>query len=231
MTTEVPTTIEGAAAVEQGDVRAAGEPRISELLAGFRANLPDGRVSLAQALDVLGERAFGAVMLVLSLPNALPVPLGVATVLEIPMLLVSIQMTMGRKRLWLPGFALRLSLPAEKAGRLLDRMVSLLRRMERLVRPRLGALRGPAVERPIGLLCVVLGIILVVPVPLLGWFPAFALVALSLGLVERDGVMLLVGLGLAALSLATTAAVLVGVASAGEFLAGSLPFPIPFVGE
>ena len=205
--------------------------RVASILETFRAEMPDARVTLGALVEHLGDRAFGAFLLIVSLPNILPVPVGVATVLELPLLLIAVQMAMGRRRLWLPGFALRLGLSRATADRLLQRCVGILQRTERWVRPRLLPLTGALAERLIGALCVVLGIILVVPVPLLGWFPAFALVALALGLVERDGVMTIAGLALSALTAAATVAFMLGIAAAGAALAEPGGIDLPMLGR
>ncbi|WP_207478278.1 exopolysaccharide biosynthesis protein [Arenibaculum pallidiluteum] len=204
--------------------------RVTAILENFRDDLPPARVTLGALVERLGDRAFGAFLLIVSLPNILPVPVGVATVLEIPLLLIAVQMAMGRRRLWLPAFALRVGLSRDKADRLLQRCIGMLQRTERWVRPRLLPLTGALAERLIGALCVVLGIILVVPVPLLGWFPAFALVALALGLVERDGVMMIAGLALSVLTAVATAVFLAGISAAGQALASPAGLSLPFIG-
>lgn len=193
-------------------------PSFTEMLAGFRAELPDGRVTLSDCAAILGDRAFGGFLLMLSLPNILPLPWGFATALCIPMVLIATQMLLGRQRLWLPQILLRLGAEREVVARALDRSLPMLRRTERWLRPRLSFLSSSLSERLVGAVCLFLCVVLVLPIPLLGWFPAFALVALALGLVERDGLMLLVGYALSVLTLVALLVTLAGLFAAGDAL-------------
>lgn len=193
-------------------------PRFTEMLAGFRADLPDGRVTLSDCAAILGDRAFGGFLLMLALPNILPLPWGFATALCLPMVLIAAQMLLGRRRLWLPGILLRLGAEREVVARVLDRSLQMLRHTERWLKPRMPFLSSLPAERLAGAVCLFLCVVLVLPIPLLGWFPAFALVALALGLVERDGLMLLVGYALSGLTLVALIVALAGILAAGNAL-------------
>ena len=84
-----------------------------------------------------------------------------------------------------------------------------------------------AVERKrwFGALLFVLTVMCIVPLPLTGWLPGFALVLLSLGLIERDGGAIAVGFGLAFASVVFMALVISGLSYAGTELLGATPFP------
>ncbi len=69
-----------------------------------------------------------------------------------------------------------------------------LARLERALRPRWPELLGPMAERLAGLLAILLGLLLSLPIPLTNIPLAVPLVLIGLGLAERDGVMLAIGL-------------------------------------
>ena len=75
--------------------------RISDLLAVV-ASRPGRKVSVSTLLDVFGDRAFGAVMFVLAAPLVIPMPPGVSTLLGAPLVFITGQWAIGRRRLWLP---------------------------------------------------------------------------------------------------------------------------------
>ena len=66
--------------------------------------------------------------------------------------------------------------------------------VERFLRPRLWPLSRLAGERLVGVISLLLGIIIVLPIPLGNGPTAFAVALLGLALSERDGVWLLAGL-------------------------------------
>jgi hypothetical protein len=206
----------------------AEERRISELLTDFRNSLPAGRVTLADLVAVLKHRAFGGFLLALALPTLLPLPLGTTYIFDIPLALIAAQLVMGRSSVWLPRFLLRQGVGSQRAGRMLDALIPRLRRLENVLRPRYEWLSGPAGERWVGWLILLNCFVLAWPIPVLGWFPAFALVALTLGLVERDGLVLLIGMLLSAVTVMVSVALLVGVAHASELLLDKMGVPLPF---
>src|SRR5690606_38862765 len=69
-----------------------------------------------------------------------------------------------------------------------------IRRMERLLRPRLLLLTGPLGERLLALIALALAIILALPIPFGNWPPALAIVLFALALLERDGLFYVLGL-------------------------------------
>ena len=83
------------------------------------------------------------------------------------------------------------------------------RRIERIIKPRQLWVFSPKYERLTGLALVLVALALFLPLPLSGWFPAISLLVCSFGMVERDGLVVLLGLGLGAMSILIT--ILVGV--------------------
>jgi hypothetical protein len=82
-------------------------------------------------------------------------------------------------------------------------------------RPRWAAFAGQ--ERLIGLVCAYLSLILLLPLPFVNAPPAICLALIALGLIQRDGV--LIALGLAG-TVMTTFALVAAVVWAGGFVVG-----------
>ena len=64
-------------------------------------------ISIGEIIDAFGERAFGFVLILFSLPNCVPAPPGIAGIVGTPVLIFGIQMLLGHKHPWLPGFIKR----------------------------------------------------------------------------------------------------------------------------
>ena len=75
-----------------------------------------------------------------------------------------------------------------------------LAKLERLLAPRLGWLFGAWGDRVVGLVCTLLALVLILPIPLGNLLPALAIALMSLGLMQRDGIVLLLGYATAAVS-------------------------------
>ena len=163
------------------------------LLAAVRGE--SERVTIAQILDALDARAFGLATLVFAIPSVIPMPPGVPTVVGIALLIVSIQMVAGRQELWLPKFLSKRGFSRAALVSGFDKIKPQLEFVEKVARPRLLFLTGRAGTVMIGAIILVMAIILILPLPPGGNFPpALACAVLGMGLVERDGIIVLVGL-------------------------------------
>ena len=187
-------------------VTAGDEARFSTVLDGLAAG-DTPRLTLRELVESFGERAFGAVILLVSLLNLIPLPPGATTVTGAPLVLISAQLLLGRDRLWLPRRLLDASIDRARFARGVTRVAPWVRRAERLSRPRLPALVTTLAERLIGLACLVLALVLVLPIPLGNLAPALAMAVFGLALMQQDGLAACAGWALTAGSVAILAAV------------------------
>jgi hypothetical protein len=169
------------------------------------------RVSLGEIADLLGTRSIGAWLLILALPMVLPVPMpGISVLFGVPLMIISAQLTLGGRRAWLPAFILRRSIARADYVALVARMQPTVERFERVVRPRASWLASDWAKVPLGVICFVLAAVITLPIPLGHLAPGTAICLLALGLMERDGIVIGVGLAVAVLAF-----VIVTLASAG----------------
>lgn len=159
-------------------------------------------MTIGEMIDSLGQAGIGMLLLVLSLPALIPIPGPVGMVLGTVIALVSLQLMVGARRLWLPGFVRRLTLPASSVIALADAAEPWLRRAERWLKPRrMLRLTGRMARVAMSLPLMAMGIALALPIPLGNVPPIASLVAFSLAFLTRDGAAVLVGLGLAVFTL------------------------------
>lgn len=173
-------------------------PEIKPLSTILAETIADEVVTLGEFVDRLARRGFGVLMIVLALPTLIPVlPPGSAATIGLLYIILSIQMVIGLERPWLPRRVRGYRLSARAVAALHRRGVPFLRRIERLSRPRPLLYDDRIVTRGVALVVLVLGIVLLSPVPFLNTLPALAVLILGIGLLNRDSVFLLVGLTLA----------------------------------
>ena len=170
-----------------------GSVPLSVLLFRLANDTSRERISVGDLLAALGDRAIGALMFFFAAPNILPVPPGVSTLLGAPLLFLSAQLMLGM-RPWLPEVVTRRSISRDDLATLVRRIVPWLAKAEKLLRPRALVLVRPPVEYFVGLVCLVLAAILMLPIPLGNTLPALAISLLALGVLERDGVWIAIGL-------------------------------------
>ena len=173
------------------DWRRAAEAGTRALLDRLAEGDPGEQLRLGDLMAGLGRRAFG-VLLLLALPPAF-IP-GVAGLISTPIVvLVGLQLTAGMRRPWLPKWLARRG-PHRHALIKFDQWFSpWLARLERFVRPRMTALLDHRAATLVsGLLLVLLGLLLGLPIPLTNGIFCGLLLLFALALLERDGALMLV---------------------------------------
>lgn len=180
--------------------------RLSDILTGIAGDETRDRVSVADIFQAMGDRAFGALILIFALPNVIPTPPGTSALTGAPLVFLSAQLMLGQSP-WLPRIIADRSMTRSDFASIVSRISPWLARGERMLRPRLSFLIYPPAEYVIGLLCLVLAIILTLPVPLGNILPAIAICLFSCGILERDGIFVLLGTAMFAVSVSVVAGV------------------------
>ena len=174
--------------------------RVSQILDDVAGDDRRERVSITDLMRAMEARAVAALILFFSLPNALPAIPGTSAVLGLPLLYLCGQMMLG-KLPWLPAIVADRSMTREDFRNLVRRVSPLLARAERLLVPRLLFITGARGEQVIGAFCLLLAVVLALPIPLGNMLPAIAISMMALGVLERDGLWVIGGTVVGALSL------------------------------
>ncbi len=156
---------------------------ISRIVQEVVDRFPGERISLGDMSEVFGDRAFGLLILLLCLPAMLP---GMASVFGIPMLVLGVQMGMGRRTPKLPKFIAKQTIKRTDLMRLAGADSKWLKRIEQYVKPRPGFFTGPFGDKIVGWLTVYSSLMLILPGPGTNGPPAFGNIIMALGVVESD---------------------------------------------
>ncbi|KGM56022.1 membrane protein [Lysobacter daejeonensis GH1-9] len=167
-----------------------GTRALLDLMAGGD---PGDRLRLGDLLAGLGNRSFGMMLFIATLPAFIPIP-GLAGAISGPLvMLVGLQLLVGLRRPWLPRAVAERGPQRSSLVRFRDRLAPWLDRLERLVRPRgEGVLDVRLAGCFTGLLLVLLGLLLSLPIPFTNFLFGAMLLLFALALLERDGWLMLV---------------------------------------
>lgn len=187
---------------------ASHEAPISRIVTEVAAQFPGARISLGDMAEAFGDRAFGLLILLLCLPSLLP---GMASVFGIPMLILGVQMGVGRRVPKLPGFIARQTIRREDLLRLSDASSGWIGKVERFVRPRPGMWTTPLGDKVVGWLTVYCALMLILPGPGTNGPPAFGNIVMALGVVEADSRVIGIGAALTLLGCLFATVVIAGI--------------------
>jgi hypothetical protein len=175
-----------------------------------RANNSD-KISIDELRISLHERGFGVLLILFALPVSIPIPYipGVTTFFAVPLLFLSCQMLLGFEFPWLPKWLAKKSIKRTTLIMIIVKSAPLLKRVEKVLRPRLLFLSQPEGERIIGFFAFCFAISIALPLPFTNFIPALGIVIMSLGLLSRDGITIFCGILLGSAGVAFTVSVLV----------------------
>ncbi|MFZ4483005.1 MAG: exopolysaccharide biosynthesis protein [Chthoniobacterales bacterium] len=161
--------------------------------------LADGKpLKLRTVVEHLHFRGLPALIVLLCVPFLFPVSVpGLSMPFGLAIALCGLRLGLGHK-LWMPDFLLRREVSAEVLAKLVGGAARFYRRVEKLVKPRMHFLqRWPGMLNLLGFMIMIGGVLLSLPIPppfpLTNTIPGLAIIFMALGLMERDGVCILIG--------------------------------------
>jgi hypothetical protein len=176
---------------------------MSVLLQELAGRAGRGPVCLSDIVEIAGRRTHAAILAIVTLPEALPLPVvGVSTVLAIPLILVSAHMVIFGEAKGIPTAIVKRPIPQRLVTTIATRGAQILRWVEAVSRPRLRPLAEQ--DRLLALMCLLLAGVIAMPIPFGNMLPAICVLLMALGMTQRDGLfagvgfaggLLLLGLG------------------------------------
>jgi hypothetical protein len=181
----------------QPAIAAIETPRkLSEELAHLQVTFAERAVQLQEVITALRGRAYLLLLVLLSLPFCTPIPLpGLSTPFGLVLAVIGLRLALGLKP-WLPKKLLYTAMPPGFLAKLLRITQNIVRIFEKLLRPRWAAFTNTETLRRLHAFAIFLAglaLLLPLPIPFTNMFPAWAVLLLACGLLERDGLFVLAG--------------------------------------
>jgi len=151
------------------------------------------RFSVKHILSAVGRRSFGPLLLIPGLIGVSPIGAipGVPAITSLIALIVSVQMLIGQKSVWLPKFLSNRSVKVGGFRRGLRAMRPYANKVDAVTFPRMTVLTDGPAAYVIAFMCLLIALVtpLIELVPLAGIVPNAALVAFALALIAHDGLL------------------------------------------
>lgn len=178
------------------------DPDVKESLSMVLRHLlevADGRaLAVREMVEIMQGRGLQMMVILLCLPFLTPMTIpGISIPFGLAIFICGIRIAFGHKP-WLPGFILDRKLSNHALERMVHYGCKFYGKVEKLVKPRMTyVLEGPGMLTVVGLTIALAGFLLSLPIPppfpFTNTIPGFAIILLSLGLMERDGGLIIGG--------------------------------------
>ena len=186
----------------QGDT-----PSTGDLLKKIEEMEGEDQMPVGEITEVIGGRAHGLVLLILSLPETIPM-VGLSAILAAPIFILGVVLVIRGADPPVPEWVRRRSLPRKKVQGAIRRTRPVVRWLDRVVRPRWNRLATAG--RLQGTICIVMALLLAIPIPGVNILAAAAVAGVGLGILQRDGLVIAMAAGAALLALLGFSAVVAG---------------------
>lgn len=171
-----------------------------------------GKTKVRELMEDFHENGILLAMVFFSLPVAIPLPYppGFTTIMGIPLMILSIQMLLGSKKVQLPKKINEYELNNATLKAISDKVVPKLVSIEKYIRPRMAFAKSVYCEQVVGLISLVAAFSIALPIPLTNAIPALGISVMSLGLLNRDGLVILGGILITAFGLVIATGAVLG---------------------
>jgi hypothetical protein len=165
--------------------------KLSEEMRLLQVRSQTEEITVRTVIVALGARAYSLLLILLALPFITPIPLpGLSTPFGLAISLIAFRLALGQ-RPWLAKTFQRRVLPTRFFDQLMRLAGKVIVGLEKLLRPRLAILTEYGWQRQIHaclMLLSGLALLLPLPIPFTNSFPAWVVLLMAGGLLERDGV-------------------------------------------
>jgi len=150
-------------------------------------------LSIEKVLAYTEKSTFGFLLVILSLPSALPVPApGYSIPFGILLIIISLQIICKRKSPWFPPSWKSKKIPVEKLAGSLGKIKKFIEFFEHLIRTRIRWVYTKG-YRFFGLLVFLCACCMLIPIPGTNTIPALGVFIIGLGMIEEDGLAGIMG--------------------------------------
>ena len=153
-------------------------------------NKYDNSPSIGELMEDVGDKGFGLLLIILSLPSALPVPaVGYSTPFGICMIIIAAQIFIGRKEVQLPKRLRKIRIPLKMIQSITGFALHFLKRTERLIKPRQRWIHSRQGHSILSITIFAMAIFMVLPIPGTNTLPAMAIFVIGISIAEEDGLI------------------------------------------
>jgi len=168
------------------------------------------RIPVRDLVDAMQAIGFGLVMMIFAFGIIIPLPPPFPSIIAMPLIIFSLQMIAGYTAPKLPKRFEKITVKRSVVAMLVQKSAPYIRKVEHILRPRLGFVTTPRAERVIGVFALIFSSFIVLPMPLSNFIPGLGILIISFGLLGKDGLVVICGIivGLMGIAISTTAVVL-----------------------
>lgn len=186
---------------DQDNISKEDTESTSKLLNKIYTKNTDDNIKIGVLLKSIDTGGFALLILIFSLLLVIPTPPPIATIAGVIIMFFSFQMVIGLHEVWLPKFITEKSIQRKTLALIIEKSSIYLYKLERFTRRRLTFMNSVIAERIIGMVIFILATITLTPIIFANSVPGVAIIMISFGLLNKDGLIIIIGFLIGLLSI------------------------------
>ena len=127
------------------------------------------------------------------IPTPFPIPI-VSILFGLFLIYLSIQLVIGKIVIKLPNFINNYGLKKDLVIKIVKKFIPITQKIENMTKNRLYFFKNRTVRIMLNIFILILSILVVIPIPLTSVFPAIAIILITFGIMNNDGLFVLLGI-------------------------------------
>jgi len=152
------------------------------------------RVPINDVINAMDAVGFGLVMMIFAFGIIIPTPPPFPSIISAPLVVFSFQMFIGYSSPRLPKKFANLSVKRSVLAMLVQKSSTVIRKIERFLKPRYLFMTKPFAERITGFFMLFFSSFILLPMPLSNYIPGLGILIASFGMLSKDGLVIILGI-------------------------------------
>lgn len=152
------------------------------------------KVLVGDIVDSMEAIGFGLALMIFSLGIIIPLPPPFPSIISLPLVVFSAQMTIGMNAPKLPIWIAKKEIKRSVLAMMVQKSSPYIRKVERILKPRLTFMSSIIAERVVGFFLLGFSSFILVPLPLSNFIPGLGILITSFGLMGKDGLVIILGI-------------------------------------
>jgi hypothetical protein len=165
----------------------------SKIFSEFLNENPNETMKVKKILEKFEKNGFLLTLICFSLPAIIPLPPGFNFIVALPLLMLSFQMMLGYDKVILPKFLSEIEFKNSTIIKISKTAIPIFKKIEYFLKPRFNIIHTILPNRLIAMIAFICSISIMNPLPFTHSLPAFAIITMSIGLLNKDGIVTIFG--------------------------------------
>lgn len=172
----------------------------SQLLKSILKKHQTDYVSVGDLLESFNTGGFFLLILISALLVTIPTPPPIAIISGLFIIFFAVQMSIGLSKVWLPLFITKRKIKRITLEKIINKTSYYLEKLEKYTKRRFLFMENIVMERIIGIIIILIGFLTLIPILFVNTIPGLAIIFLSFGMLNKDGLLVAIGIFLSVIS-------------------------------